>query len=99
MVSMSFETKEIKKIIETSWEKALDEGKKWFDKAKSNELIDKLTELRSTMMEKMGGEFTKVYDALGLVTREEFDALEKKVVNLSKKVNTLSKKIKQAENK
>jgi len=88
--------KEIRRNIEDSWDRIesridhfVEEGKKWTEKARSSEIIDRLTTWQENLQDKMGVDYSKIYEVLNLATREEVDVLQKKVRNLERRVREL----------
>ncbi len=85
MTKVSFEPEKIKKTIESGIEKALGEGKKWFERVQANDLLEKAESFRALIKKRLGSEAPKFYDALGVVAKEEFEELAARVAKLEKK--------------
>ena len=95
--------KELRKNIEEGWDKIetridqfVEEGKKWTEKARNGEILERLSALQTSLQEKMGVDYNKIYEVLNLATREEVDELQKKVRNLERRIRELKAEAKPA---
>jgi len=98
MTTNMTDVKELKKVLETQlskveglFEKAVEDGRKWFDKSRNAEVLEKLTKVRESLQAKMGVDYNKVYEALNIASRDEVEALNKKLAALGKKLEKLPK--------
>ena len=93
--------KDIRRNIEDSWDRIesridhfVEEGKKWTEKARSRDILDRLATVQENLQEKMGVDYSKIYDVLNIATRDEVDELHKKIRSLERRVRELKAEVK-----